>query len=133
MTPRTASTQPPQLAERLPSRTFRLREEEGRMAGMADGLDAVHQAVRLILSVERYAWLIHSWNYGVELADLFGKPLSYALPEIERRVREALLQDDRVSAVRDFTFTQGRGGRVTAAFTVETVFGDLRESTEVTI
>ena len=131
MTPRTASTQPPQLAERLPSRTFRLREEEGRMAGMADGLDAVRQAVRLILSVERYAWLIHSWNYGVELADLFGKPLSYALPEVERRITEALLQDDRITAVHDFTFTKGRGGRVTAAFTVESVFGSLHEDREV--
>ena len=37
MTPRTASAQPPQLAEHLPSRTFRLREEEGRMAGWRTG------------------------------------------------------------------------------------------------
>lgn len=133
MTPRTASTQPPQLAERLPSRTFRLREEEGRMAGLADGLDAVRQAVRLILSVERYAWLIHSWNYGVEFRDLFGKPLSFALPELERRIREALLQDDRITDVRDFTFTPGRGGKVTAAFTVATIFGELREDKEVTL
>ena len=62
-------------------------------------------------------------EYGVELADLFGKPLSYALPEVERRITEALLQDDRITAVHDFTFTKGRGGRVTAAFTVESVFG----------
>ena len=106
---------------------------DGPRRGSVDGLDAVRQSVRLILSVERYHWLIHSWQYGVELSDLFGKPLSYALPEIERRIREALLQDDRVSDVRDFTFTKGRGGVVTAAFTVVTTLGELRESREVTI
>lgn len=133
MIPAVGAAMPAASGQRQPSRTFRLREETGRAAGLVDGLDAVRQAVRVALSVERYHWLIHSWQFGVELSDLFGKPLAYALPEIERRVREALLQDDRVSAVRDFTFTQGRGGRVTAVFTVETVFGDLRESTEVTI
>lgn len=133
MTPVTRSASPPSAGGTLPSRSFRLREETGRVAGSVDGIDAVRQSVRLILSVERYHWLIHSWQYGVELSDLFGKPLSYALPEIERRIREALLQDDRVSDVRDFTFTKGRGGVVTAAFTVVTTLGELRESREVTI
>ena len=132
MTPVTKSASPPSAGGTLPSRSFRLRETAA-VAGSVDGLDAVRQSVRLILSVERYHWLIHSWQYGVELSDLFGKPLSYALPEIERRIREALLQDDRVSDVRDFTFTKGRGGVVTAAFTVVTTLGELRESREVTI
>lgn len=133
MIPAVSSASPAEERETLPSRTFRLREDTGRAAGYTDGLDAVRQSVRLILSVERYHWLIHSWQYGVELSDLFGKPLSFALPEIERRIREALTQDDRVTDVRDFTFTHGRGGRVTAAFTVATAFGELRESREVTI
>ena len=131
MTPVTRSASPPSAGGTLPSRSFRLREETGRVAGSVDGIDAVRQSVRLILSVERYHWLIHSWQYGVELSDLFGKPLSYALPEVERRITEALLQDDRITAVHDFTFTKGRGGRVTAAFTVESVFGSLREDREV--
>ena len=121
MTPR-ADASLPVLGEIMPSKTFRLLEEEARAAGWIDGLDAVRQAIRLILSVERYEWLIHSWNYGVEFRDLFGKPLSFALPELERRIREALLQDDRITDVRDFTFTPGRGGKVTAAFTVATIF-----------
>ncbi len=133
MTPRASTSSPPVFGEIMPSKTFRLREEEARTAGWIDGLDAVRQAIRLILSVERYEWLIHSWNYGVELRDLFGKPLSFVLPELERRIREALLQDDRITDVRDFTFTPGRGGKVTVAFTVVTVFGELREDKEVTL
>ena len=131
MIPAVGAAMPAASGQRQPSRTFRLREETGRAAGLVDGLDAVRQAVRVALSVERYHWLIHSWQYGVELSDLFGKPLSYALPEVERRITEALLQDDRITAVHDFTFTKGRGGRVTAAFTVESVFGSLREDREV--
>ena len=115
MTPVTRSASPPSAGGTLPSRSFRLREETGRVGGSVDGLDAVRQSVRLILSVERYHWLIHSWQYGVELSDLFGKPLSYALPEIERRIREALLQDDRVFRRAGFylykrTRRSGHGG-----------------------
>ena len=36
---------------------------------------------------------------------LIGKDVEYCIPEIERRVREALLQDDRITAVQNFEFT----------------------------
>ena len=36
----------------------------------------------------------------------------YCIPEIERRIREALLQDDRITAVENFQFEWGcRNGR----------------------
>ena len=82
----------------LPSYTLGLRTGSERVLGRVDGLEAMKQAVYLILSVERYDYLIHSWNYGVELQDLYGMPTSYCIPEIERRIREALLQDDRWTA-----------------------------------
>ena len=78
MTPVTKSASPPSAGGTLPSRSFRLREETGRVAGSVDGLDAVRQSVRLILSVERYHWLIHSWQYGVE-------PVSYTHLDVYKR------------------------------------------------
>ena len=133
MTPRTAYAAPPSVSGTADSKTFRLREDTGRVFGVLDGIEAVRQSVRQMLSVERYEWLIHSWNYGVELSDLFGKPLPFVLPELERRITEALCQDDRITAVRDFSFDTGRRGRVTASFTVETIYGALGEETEVSI
>ena len=47
---------------------------------------------------------MYSWDYGVELADLFGEPVSYVCPELERRITEALLQDGRIEGVDGFSF-----------------------------
>ena len=84
----------------------------------------MEQAVFLILNVERYQWLIFSWNYGVELHNLIGKDPEYCLPEIERRVREALLQDDRITAVQDFQFEINKK-QVLTTFTVVSIFGEI--------
>jgi hypothetical protein len=88
------------------------------------GVEAVRQAVKLILNTERCRYPIFSWNYGIELEDLFGRPASFVRPELERRVREALLQDDRVTGVDGFLFEHGRKG-LGCVFTVRTIFGIL--------
>lgn len=116
----------------LPTRTYRLNTNGDSISGYTDGLDAVKQAVFLILSVERYQYPIYSWDYGVELAGLFGKPIGYVQPELERRIQEALLQDDRIHKVDNFTFTKERG-KICASFTVHTAFGDLQAQKEVEI
>ena len=55
----------------LPTRTLKMNLERETVAGRTDRLKAMEQAVYLILSIERYDYLIHSWNFGVELRDLF--------------------------------------------------------------
>lgn len=116
----------------VPSRTFKMNPEREIISGRIDELEAVKQAIYLILSVERYEYLIHSWNYGVELKDLFGQPVSFCLPEIKRRISEALLQDDRITAVDDFDFDVEKG-EITAIFTVTTIYGDIAVEKEVVI
>ena len=116
-----------------PDKTFRMDGTSLRIAGWTDGAAALAQAIFLILSTERYRWLIHSWNYGVELASLIGKDVEYCIPEIERRVREALLQDDRVRAVENFSFSQPAKRKILVSFTVETVYGKIDAEQEVEI
>lgn len=125
-------TQDYTLKENPPSRTPCLDHREKVVRGMVDGLEAVEQAVFLILNTERYQWLIHSWDYGVELRGLIGKPMPYCAAEVPRRVTEALLQDDRVTAVEDFSF-QVEKKRLLAAFTVVSIYGAFRAGTEVEI
>ena len=110
--------------EALPSKTFRLNHNNLTVTGTIDQIQAVEQAVFLFLNVERYQWLIFSWNYGVELHNLIGKDPEYCLPEIERRVREALLQDDRITTVQDFQFEINKK-QVLATFTVVSIFGEI--------
>ena len=81
-----------------PSYTHKLDIDRSRVSGMTDNQDALIQAVYLILNVERYVYPIYSHNYGVELADLIGQPKDYAMSEAKRRITEALMQDDRITA-----------------------------------
>ena len=114
--------------ETQPSLTYALDIEHGRIRGMVDNLESIRQAIYLILSTERYAYLIYSWDYGVELVELIGKPKEYALPEIKRCITEA--QDDRVTAVDGFEFETGKE-TVHVTFTVHSIFGDLEVETDV--
>ena len=72
--------------ETQPSLTYALDIEHGRIRGMVDELESLRQAIYLILSTERYAYLIYSWNYGVELVELIGQRLIHAdvNPRIEQ-------------------------------------------------
>ena len=116
--------------ETQPSLTYALDIEHGCIRGMVDELESLRQAIYLILSTERYAYLIYSWNYGVELVELIGQPKEYALPEIKRCITEALLQDDRITSVDGFEFETGKK-TVRVTFTVHSIFGDLEVETDV--
>lgn len=114
----------------LPTRTHALQEEYEKIYGYVDEIEAMKQAIWLILNIERYDWLIYSWNYGIELKDLFGQQIPYVLAELERRITEALLQDDRIESVTDFEMSHEKH-RVSCKFTVNTVYGAIEASKEV--
>lgn len=118
----------------MPNQTYRMHIEEERVRGtISDDIETMKQAVYKVLNTERYKHVIYSWNYGVELQDLFGKPMPYVLPEIPRRIREALMQDDRITDVTDFDLSYTKDGSVLAKFTVHTLYGDIEESKEVKV
>ncbi len=119
--------------EEEPSKAWKLDTVSGHIRGTVDGIEAVQQAVYCILNTERYETLIYSWDYGVEFMDLFGKPLSYVMPELIRRVEEALEQDDRISGVSDFIFDRSKKGVVGMAFIVHTVYGEIYAEKEVDV
>ncbi len=114
------------------SHTYKLDLDNSTIAGYVDDLEAMKQAIYLILNIERYEYLIYSWNYGIELADLFGQPTSFVLPELKRRITEALVQDSRILGVDNFSFETNKG-KVHATFTVHTIFGDVEAERVVTI
>ena len=90
------------------------------------------QAIHLILSTERYKYNIYSWDYGVELIDLFGKPMPYVMSELPRRITEALTQDNRIDNVTNFEFEQ-KGKQLHTTFTVVTTAGNVSTALEVTV
>ncbi len=114
------------------SNTFRLDIENNVILGFTDNQEAMKQAIYLILSIERYKYPILSWNYGVEFDDLFGMPMSWVIPEVKRRISEALLQDTRITAVDGFEFEPGKG-KLTVNFTARTIYGEIPIQKEVNI
>lgn len=116
---------PVDIAE-MPSFTYAMELRSDRIRGYTDELKAMEQAIYKIIMTERYKYIIYSWNYGIELADLFGKAISYVCPEIERRITEALLADNRIIAVDEFEFEFPERGTVVTHFTAHTVFGDVK-------
>lgn len=107
-------------------------DDECRIAGYIDNLESIKQAIYLILNTERYKHVIYSWDYGVELLNLYGKPLPYVLSELPRRITEALTQDNRIENVTDFEFTKNRNA-VHVTFTVVTSFGNIPTELEVDV
>lgn len=116
----------------LPSKSFRLDAGGEVVSGFVDNAEAMKQVIFLILNVERYQYIIHSWKYGFESVDLYGKPIAFVLPEIKRRITEALIQDDRITGVENFEFTVTKG-RVHVTFQVNTIFGAVQSEKEVEI
>lgn len=109
-----------------PSRTYRIDFERGRILGMVDGLEAVKQAVFVILETERFRHLIYSPDYGMEWHGLVGANPVYIRSELKRRITDALMQDDRIENVTDFQINIA-GDTAIVRFTVVSTFGDFRE------
>lgn len=114
-----------------PSKNYRMYISQEVVNGYCDETHAMKQVIYKILNTERYQYLIYSWNYGIELQDLFGKPVNYVCPEIERRITEALVQDNRIEAVDDFLFDISKRHVVHVKFVAHTIFGDINIEKEV--
>ena len=112
--------------ETAPSVNYKMNIKQDIINGTVDELEAMKQVIYKILNTERYQYIIYSWNYGIELMDLFGMPVIYVIPELERRITEALIQDERIESVDDFEFDSYEKRTVKASFTVHTIFGDVQ-------
>ena len=69
--------------------------KDGRICGMADGLEAMRQVIDIMLRTERYQYQIYTSNFGVEFQGLIGKVPEYVMSMVKRRVTEVLMTDKR--------------------------------------
>lgn len=119
-----------------PSLSYKLKFNKERVEQYINGIEAVKQAIYKILLTNRYKYEIYNWNYGIELNDLFGQQKEYVYSEIERRIKDALLQDNRIEDVYDFKFPASRDkdkSTVCVEFSVKTIFGQIDIQSELNI
>lgn len=130
--PQGGSLPPIVSVESMPSLTWYINKDTNRIQGTADNYDAVVQAVQVILNVERFRWQIYSPYSGMQWRGLIGEDPGYVAAELQRRIRDALMMDDRVTSIKDFKYSIA-DDVLTASLTVTTVYGDVQTTTEVNI
>lgn len=113
-----------------PTKTYAIAD--GRIKGYTDGLEAMKQAIYLILSTERFHYIIYSYNYGIEIDELFGKSFEYVCSVIKQRISEALIVDDRITRVYNFSFERNKPQKsLSVKFNVDTTEGTVLAQREV--
>lgn len=121
-----------EMANSYPGRTYYIDRNTNRISGYIDDKDALIQAIHLILTTERYESYIYNWYYGTEFDSLVGKDRSYVASELKRRIREALMEDDRIEEVNNFVITFSKDV-ATVNFTVDSSVGEININWEVNI
>ena len=116
--------------EQQPGRTWKINTESKRIEGEIDDFEAVRQAVEIILHVERFRWQIYSPYSGMQWEGLIGQNPGYVNAELQRRIRDALTMDDRVTGISNYR-SQLDGNTLTVFLTVNTVYGDTTTTMEV--
>lgn len=111
-------------------KTWYINQETKRIQGMTEGIDAVQQAITILLHVERFRWQIYHPDSGMQWSDLLGQDSGYVAVELQRRIKEALSMDDRIRDISGFS-CQLQGDALTVVFTVQTIYGELSMEMEV--
>lgn len=118
------------IKENKSSLTYKLNEESKHIVGNIDKLEALKQSIYLMLSTERYYWLIYNWYYGIELDNLIGQNKNYVVSEIPRRIKECLIEDDRIIDITDFNLNINKD-TLCITFVVESIFGNVSVRKEI--
>ena len=75
---------------------------------------------------------MYSWDYGIELEDLFGMHIDLVIAKLPNRIKEALTQDDRIIDVTDFEFKKDRN-ELTVNFVIDTNIGKIEAEKVVSV
>lgn len=130
----------PQIAENISNSVFSYRQpnltyrmSENGVKGKINGLDAIKQAVYHILMTERYAETIYDSDYGVELNQYIGQDVGFITASIQDTLRDALLQDDRITdvIVNDVSKSDKENNACKVEFTVYTIYGEYDEELNI--
>ncbi|WP_061312953.1 DUF2634 domain-containing protein [Clostridium botulinum] len=107
------------------SKTYKIKEN--RIIGFCDEIEALKQTIYFILNTERYDYLIYPDSYGSEFRETIEMDRDIAESELKRRIKEALIQDDRIENVDEFIFEYEKDS-VLVKFTVFSIYSKLYES-----
>ncbi|WP_309121549.1 DUF2634 domain-containing protein [Paenibacillus sp.] len=108
-------------------RTYKLDFETGEIGRRIDGAEAIQQLIHKAVRTIRFSHPIYSDDYGCEIQHMLGKPFSQGFIQVEmvRMITEALVYDERIHRVYDFTIAS-ENDEVYIAFFADTTQGTIR-------
>lgn len=91
-----------------------------------EGKEALKMWIYKALLTSRYVYPIYSWDYGQDLDELIGQgyEVDYIKSEVERRVTECLLINERITRCYGFEINL-LNDTLHITFTAETTFGEV--------
>ncbi len=115
----------------IPTLTYAMDFSTMSIDGKADGIASLRQLIYKILLTERFAHIIYDDQFGCEIRSVvYARNVGsdFIDAELERVVRDALLSDERILSLKDFSYTVSHD-EIYFKMTVETIFG--KESIEI--
>lgn len=119
--------------EVLPTKTYKIDVVNKRIIGTIQDEEALVQFIQKVLSTDKYAFEIYDWYYGNELLKLVGTSYDYVVTRVPNIFKEALMVDDRILDIRDFTFTKLGIDSIAVSCYMDTVYGEIKYEQEVLI
>ena len=114
------------------NKTYRVTNDGEGILGYLNNRPSLEQTCDFILNIERYKYPIYSWDYGSEFVDLIGQDSQYVVTQLPGRIREALIQDNRVNDVSNFQFERDKK-KLHVIFDVNSIYGDIPMGMEVNL
>lgn len=115
----------PEIEEEKEPCDYEIDFNTGKLTGrIITGLDAIKQWIQIVLHTDRYFYPQYSWDHGCELNTLIGKNYdeNYINSEVKRMIEDAIMVDDNILGIENLECRLEKD-RLTARFTVETIYG----------
>lgn len=97
---------------------------------LIDGKDALVQAIKMALMVQRYKYPVFSHSYGTDYTNAFADGYSKAMGRLKNAIYDSLIYDDRINAIDSFAFEK-RGTKVIVKFRILSIYGPFGHEIEV--
>lgn len=120
-----------QIGQNEVTRTYKVNSYNKRIIGTTDGQPAIEQAILKNFDTERFAYVIYSKNYGIELEKYIGKDYDFIRSDLQRAIEECLLVDARIYSINNLQFTQEGLDYMSITMDIETEQGVLTTTLEV--
>lgn len=120
-----------QIGQNEVTRTYKVDSYNKRILGTTDGQPAIEQAILKNFDTERFAYVIYSKNYGIELEKYIGKDYDFIRSDLQRAIEECLLVDARIYSINNLQFTQEGLDYMSITMDIETEQGVLTTTLEV--